>query len=59
MDCFQVWKNGRGDRIRTCDLVVPNDARYQLRYTPIWMGSPEGIFLKESRLCTALFAGCR
>lgn len=20
---------GRGDRIRTCDLIVPNDARYQ------------------------------
>lgn len=25
----------RGDKIRTCDLVVPNDARYQLRYTPL------------------------
>ena len=21
--------NGRDDRIRTCDLIVPNDARYQ------------------------------
>jgi hypothetical protein len=25
---------GRGDRIRTCDLMVPNHARYQLRYAP-------------------------
>ena len=26
--------NGRGDWTRTSDLVVPNDARYQLRHTP-------------------------
>ena len=26
---------GRNDRIRTCDIVVPNHARYQLRYIPI------------------------
>ena len=26
---------GRGDRDRTCDLMVPNHARYQLRYTSI------------------------
>jgi hypothetical protein len=25
---------GRGDWTRTSDLVVPNDARYQLRHTP-------------------------
>ena len=24
---------GRRDRIRTCDLLVPNETRYQLRYT--------------------------
>ena len=24
---------GRGDRIRTCGILVPNQARYQLRYT--------------------------
>ena len=24
----------RGDRIRTCDPLVPNQMRYQLRYTP-------------------------
>ena len=27
-------RNGRSDRIRTCGIVVPNHARYQLRYTP-------------------------
>lgn len=25
----------RGDRTRTCDSLVPNQERYQLRYTPI------------------------
>ena len=24
----------RGDRTRTCDSLVPNQERYQLRYTP-------------------------
>ena len=28
-------KDGRGDKIRTCDLMLPKHARYQLRYTPI------------------------
>jgi hypothetical protein len=28
--------SGRGDRIRTCDLMLPKHARYQLRYTPMW-----------------------
>jgi phosphoserine phosphatase len=27
-------KNGRGDRIRTCDIRLPKPARYQLRYAP-------------------------
>ena len=27
-------KENRSDRIRTCDLIVPNDPRYQLRHTP-------------------------
>ncbi len=27
-------ESGRGDRIRTCDLVVPNDARYQAALHP-------------------------
>ena len=36
---------GRNDRIRTCDILVPNQARYQLRYIPkyeIWKGSRRG-----------------
>ena len=33
-----VKKNGRGDWTRTSDLVVPNDARYQLRHTPTKFG---------------------
>ena len=34
---LKSYKNsryGRSDRIRTCGIVVPNHARYQLRYTP-------------------------
>ena len=27
---------GRNDRIRTCDIVLPKHARYQLRYIPIF-----------------------
>ena len=27
---------GRGDRTRTCDSLVPNQERYQLRYTSIF-----------------------
>ena len=27
-------KNGRGDKTRTCNLMLPKHARYQLRYTP-------------------------
>ena len=27
------FQNGPSDRIRTCGIVVPNHARYQLRYT--------------------------
>ena len=30
---------GRGDGIRTHDLMVPNHARYQLRYASIWLFS--------------------
>lgn len=26
--------DSRGDRTRTCDSLVPNQERYQLRYTP-------------------------
>ena len=29
-----LLRRGRSDGIRTHDLLVPNQARYQLRYTP-------------------------
>ena len=35
----------RGDRIRTCDPLVPNQMRYQLRYTPN-NGSPKALFYR-------------
>ena len=28
--------NGRGDRDRTCDLMLPKHARSHLRHTPKW-----------------------
>ena len=28
-------RSGRDDRIRTCDLIVPNDARYQAVLHPV------------------------
>ena len=31
------FKRGRGDRTRTCDSLVPNQERYQLRYTSIFV----------------------
>ena len=34
-NCVQAQPGGRGDRTRTCGLVVPNHARYQLRNTSI------------------------
>ena len=30
----QTSLDGRNDRIRTCDIVLPKHARYQLRYIP-------------------------
>ena len=29
-----MYQNRRGDMTRTCDPLVPNQMRYQLRYTP-------------------------
>ena len=34
LSCGRIRNFGRNDRIRTCDIVVPNHARYQLRYIP-------------------------
>ena len=30
-------KSGRGDKIRTCDPLVPNQMRYQAALLPDWM----------------------
>ena len=30
---MELLFQGRGDRTRTCDSLVPNQERYQLRYT--------------------------
>lgn len=27
--CDPAYSDGRGDKIRTCDPIVPNDVRYQ------------------------------
>lgn len=32
---FAVWRIGRNDRTRTCDLTVPNRALYHLSYIPM------------------------
>ena len=32
---FRFFSFGRGDRTRTCDSLVPNQERYQLRYTSV------------------------
>ena len=34
-DEHPMCKCGRGDRIRTCDLLVPNQARYQTALRPV------------------------
>ena len=31
---FSLLENGRGDRIRTCDLFTPSEARYQAALRP-------------------------
>ena len=33
-----VFQESRGDRTRTCDSLVPNQERYQLRYTSLFCG---------------------
>ena len=33
---FGFFLFGRSDRIRTCGILLPKQARYQLRYTPIF-----------------------
>ena len=36
------FKGGRGDRTRTCDILVPNQERYQLRYTSMFLCDCKG-----------------
>jgi hypothetical protein len=31
----KLWGNGRGDRIRTCDLWTPRPALYQAELRPV------------------------
>ena len=33
---FLSLHHGRGDRIRTCGILLPKQARYHLRYTSIF-----------------------
>ena len=41
---FQLlFQNGREDRIRTCDLMVPNHAHYQAVLLLEIYGTPKGI----------------
>ena len=44
---------GRSDRIRTCGILVPNQARYQLRYTPLLLLTT---YLQDTvQVCLRLF----
>ncbi len=41
---------GRGDRTRTCDSLVPNQERYQLRYTSIALKAGAKVLRKIEKL---------
>lgn len=50
ISCYRdkvVALNRRGDKTRTCDLYVPNVARYQLRHTPIFEAQNYNFFLNH------------
>ena len=51
--CHVVVFSCRGDRIRTCDPLVPNQMRYQLRYTPkllyLWL-LKDGIWYRSAKV---------
>ncbi len=41
LDCQLIEKNGRSERIRTSDPLVPNEVRYQAAlHSDIWRGAP-------------------
>ena len=51
----------RGDRTRTCDSLVPNQERYQLRYTPqnirfLKCGCKGTTFFANRQMFSGLFA---
>ena len=39
----RLFSQGRGDRTRTCDSLVPNQERYQLRYTSFCKSQEEAL----------------
>lgn len=50
-------RSGRGDRIRTCDILIPNEARLtKLRYTPLSEHQPSRCFSASMLPPTSLFA---
>ena len=52
-------RKSRGDRIRTCDLLVPNQALYQAKLRPEFypnlLGSLSGVFPPAGRVCPPLY----
>ena len=40
----------RGDRTRTCDSLVPNQERYQLRYAPMFQKAGAKVLRKIVKL---------
>lgn len=44
---YSVGILSRGDRTRTCDIMVPNHVRYQLRHTPIIIFKEHLHFIKN------------
>ena len=40
---FIQLDNGREDRIRTCDPLVPNQVLYQAELLPVNMARPKGV----------------
>ena len=46
---FGLFVCGRSDRIRTCGILLPKQARYQLRYTPLVFASRYILFYYHSK----------
>ena len=52
--CDPAYSDGRGDKIRTCDPIVPNDVRYQTALQPVHVHTPR-IRLTESHQVNTSF----